>query len=108
MAYISEKTKWVKMDGWRGYEQPINAVGCCNCTGDYADSPCPTKVVNEEIDGFKKILKQHGIKHKKKVTVSSNVFMVKVNILVHPKDRERALELAKAHKENTRLFYPVL
>jgi hypothetical protein len=107
MAHISEKKTWIKTDAWRGYSQPINAVGCCNHTGDWSDSPCPTKVVNEEINGFKKLLKKNGIKHKKLVTISSNVFMVKVNILVHPNDRERALELAKEHEQNTRIFYRV-
>jgi hypothetical protein len=105
--YISEKKTWIKTDGWRGYVQPVNAVGCCNCTGDWSDSPCPTSVVLEEINGFKKLLKQNGIRHKKVVTQSSNVFMVKVNILVHPNDRERALELAETHQQNTRLFYRV-
>jgi hypothetical protein len=105
--YISKKTKWVRTDAWRGYVQPINAVGCCNCTGDWSDSPCPTSVVKKEITGFKKLLKKEGIRHKTFVTQSSNVFMVKVNILVHPNDRERALAIADEYQENTRLFYKV-
>ena len=107
MSYISEKKIWVRTDGWRGYEQPVNAVGCCNWTGDFYDSPCPTKVVKAEIGDFKKLLKKNGIKYKKLITKSSNVFMVKVHILVHPNDKERASELAKEHEKNTRLFYSV-
>jgi hypothetical protein len=105
--YIGEKKVWVSTNGWSGYEKPENSVGCCNCTGDWSDSPCPTSVVKSEIEGFKTILKKHGIRHKKVVTKSSNVFMVKVHILVHPNDRERGLELSREYqrKQGVRLFY---
>ncbi len=105
--YISEKKTWVKTDGYRGYEKPVNSIGCCNHTGSWSDSPCPTHVVQKEIEGFKRILKKNGIRHKKLVTLSSNVFMVKVHILVHPDDREKGLELSRIYRdtEGIRLFY---
>jgi hypothetical protein len=107
--YIGEKTKWVRTDGWRGYVQPVNSIGCCNHTGSWSDSPCPTDVVEREINGFKSILKKNGIRHKTLVTRSSNVFMVKVHILVHPEDRDKGITLSREYqdREGIRLFYSV-
>jgi hypothetical protein len=105
--HISKKQVCVPIDGWRSYIKPVNSIGCCNWTGSYPDSPCPTHVVNSEINGFKKILKKNGIRHRKLITQSSNVFMVKVHILVHPEDREKGLELSRIYRdsEGVRLFY---
>jgi hypothetical protein len=105
--YISTKTRWVSTDGWRGYEEPVNAVGGCSHTGGWDDSPCPTHVVKKEIDGFKKILRQNKISHKVIVTQSSNVFCQKVYVLVKPEDKERGLELSREYqsKDGIRLFY---
>lgn len=104
--YISEKKTYIRTDGWRGYEQPINAVGGCNHTGSWSDSPCPTKVVAEEIEAFRKMLRKERIQSKLLACRTSNVFCEHIYILVHPENRERALELAEAHaKGNTRLFY---
>jgi len=106
MSYISTKTQYINTDGWRGYSEPINAVGGCNCTGDWSDSPCPTSVVQDELKRFKVKLKQANIKYKQHVTRSSNVFCVKVYILVAPENKEQAKEIAEEHvKDNTRLFY---
>jgi len=106
MSYISTKTEYIRTDGWRGRVQPINAVGACNCTGDWADSPCPTRVVQDELKRFKAKLKQAGIRFKQHVGKTSNLFCVSVYILVAPEDKERAKEIAKSHVEdNTRLFY---
>lgn len=106
--HISTKTKWVKLDGWRGYSEPINAVGGCNHTGDWDDSPCPTRVVKSELEGFKKILKQNKIRYKQFVTQTSNLFCQSVYILVHPEQKEQGLELAKDYSKmvGIRLFYP--
>lgn len=51
---ISTKTKWVSTDGWRGYVLPVNAVAGCNHTGNWEDSPCPTNLVETEIESFRK------------------------------------------------------
>ena len=46
------KTKYVKIDGWRGYLEPINAIAGCNYTGMTEDSPCPSDVAEAEINSF--------------------------------------------------------
>lgn len=105
--HISTKSVWVKTDGYRGYLHPINSVGTCNHTGSWEDSPCPTHVVQREIEGFRKILRQNKIRSKIHVTQSSNVFCQHVNILVHPDDRQRGLELSREYsrQEGIRLFW---
>jgi hypothetical protein len=107
--HISTKSKYVRIDGWRGYSEPINAIGGCNDTGTWEDSPCPSHVRKSELDGFKKILKQNKIRFKQLVTQSSNVFCQHVYVLVHPIDRERGLELSEDYskREGIRLFYSV-
>lgn len=108
MSYISEKKIWVRTDGWRGYEQPINAIGGANDTGSWSDSPCPTKVALAEIEAFRKQLRREGIRSKMLICRSANVFCIHRYVLVHPENRERAYEIAKAHENNdTRLFYAV-
>lgn len=104
---ISTKTKYIRTDGWRGYEQPINAVAGANDTGEASDSPCPSTVCERELSGFKKLLRKNGIKFKTTVNRSSNVFCVHRYVLVAPEDREKALELADQYREGTdnRLFY---
>ena len=102
---ISVKTKWVSTDGWRGYVLPINAVGGCNDTGMWEDSPCPSNVAKEEIESFRKKLRKEKIRSVLRVERSSNVFCQKVYVLVHPDNRERSLEIAKDHTQETRLFY---
>ena len=104
--YISTKTTWISTSGWRGYVQPINAVGGANNTGSWSDSPCPSDVCEREIKEFRSILRKNKIASRLKVCQTSNVFCVKVFVLVHPDDKEKALELAKEHKNNTTLFYP--
>lgn len=86
---------------------PVDAVGCCNWTGDWSDSPCPTSVVEAELKEFCKLLRKEKIKYKRTVEPTSNVFCQKVYILVDDQDRSRALELAAQHEKNTRLFYTV-
>lgn len=86
---------------------PIDAVGCCNWTGDWSDSPCPTEVVEAELKGFCKMLRKDKIKYKRTVEPTTNVFCQKVYILVDDADRLRALELAREHQKNTRLFHTI-
>lgn len=107
MSYISKKIKYVRTDGWRGYSEPINAIGGCNHTGDWNDSPCPTRVVKSELSTFKSILKKNGIKFRQMVCQTSNVFCQNVYILVHPNDRQRGIELSKEYqnREGIQLFY---
>ncbi len=102
---ISTKTKWVSTDGWRGYVLPVNAVAGCNHTGNWSDSPCPTNLVETEIESFRKKLRKEKIRSILRVEQSSNVFCQIVYVLVHPDNRERGLEIAKEHTKETRLFY---
>lgn len=104
-TYISKKKRWVSTDGWRGYYEPINAIGGANSTGSWSDSPCPSNVCETEINEFRKQLRKEKIPSKLMVCNTSNVFCVHVYILVPPEFRERGLELAKEHQRNTRLFY---
>lgn len=104
---ISTKKRYMATDGWRGYEEPINAVAGANDTGSYSDSPCPTDVRVKELATFKRELSKAGIKYKQVFTQTSNVFCVHVYVLVAPEDREKALEIAELCRPGTRLFYVV-
>lgn len=103
--YIGEKKKWVSVNDYSGYEQPINAVGGSSNTGSWEDSPCPTNRVKKEIGEFRKMLRAKGIQTKMLVGKTGNIFCQHVYILVHPDDRDVALEIAIQHELNTRLFF---
>ena len=103
--YISTKTEYISTDGWRGYVQPINAVAGANDTGTSSDSPCPSHVCEKEIKEYRTILRKNKIQSRTMSCQSSNVFCVHMYVLVHPYDRDKALELAKEHIPNTQLFY---
>ena len=101
------RTRYVKIDGWRGYLEPVNAVGGCNDTGTWIDSPCNSHVAKKEVEAFTKLLRSNGIKYRTTWGSSSNVFMNKRFICVHEDDREKAYDLAVEHQENTNLFYAI-
>ena len=105
MSNISTKTKYVRIDGWRGYLQPINAVGGANDTGSWSDSPCPSHICKAEVQAFTKMLRKDGISYKTTSGGTSNVFCGKRYVLVAPEDRDRALVIAEEHTKDTRLFY---
>jgi hypothetical protein len=107
MKTISTKSKWIATDGWRGYSEPVNAIGGCNHTGSWSDSPCPTDVVKKELNGFKRILKHKGIRFKTFACNTSNVFCQSVYLLVDPENKERGKELATEYSrlDGVRLFY---
>ena len=105
--YISTKTEYISTDGWRGYIQPINAVAGANDTGTSSDSPCPSHVCEKEIKEYRTILRKNKIQSRTMSCQSSNVFCVHMYVLVHPDDRDKALELAKEYHPNTVLFYAV-
>lgn len=102
---ISKKTKWVSTDGWRGYEQPINAVAGANDTGTWENSPCPSGVCEKELKEFCAKLKKAGIGYGRMTCESSNVFCAHKYVIVAPEDHVKAYEIAKAHESDTRLFY---
>lgn len=105
MKTISTKRKWVSTDGWRGYMTYTNAVGGANDTGSSSDSPCPSDVRKKEIGSFCSKLRKAGIRYRTIWGQTSNVFCVSQQVLVDPENRERALEIAKEHAKETRLFY---
>jgi len=104
---ISTKTGYVRTDGWRGYSQPVFAVGGANDTGSYYDSPCPSSVREKEINGFIEKLKAAGIKYRTKWCQSSNVFCQHFYVIVSEADHAKAYEIAKEYEkqDGIRLFY---
>lgn len=104
---ISTKKKWISTDAWRGYEQPINAVAGANDTGSYSDSPCPSSVCKEELNRFKKKLKEEKIPFRQMVCRSSNVFCACRYILTHPENRIRAAQIASEMSGDTSLLYSI-
>ena len=105
MEKISVKKQWISTSGWRGYLEPINAVCGANCTGDWDDSPCPTKVTKSELLMAKKVLRSAKIPYKQTVCQSSNVFCVHVYLCVPASKKEPARELIKPLIPETRLLY---
>ena len=101
------KNRYVRIDGWRGYVEPVNAIGGCNDTGTWSDSPCNSDVAQAEIKSFTKKLRQNNIRYRTTWGNSSNVFMNKRYVCVHKDDREKGLELAKEHQSKTNLFYAI-
>lgn len=107
MKTISTRKKWVSTDGWRGYEQPVNAVCGANDTGTFSDSPCPSHIRRQEVLKATKVLRANGIRCKTLWCRSSNVFCIKQYVLVAPEDRETALELIEPLITGTQLLYTV-
>ena len=99
------KTKYGKIDGWRGYLEPINAIAGCNYTGMTEDSPCPSDVAEAEINSFLQKLRKEKIKYRTTWGNSSNVFMHRKFVCVSPKDKLKAQAMAYDHQNETRLFY---
>lgn len=96
MKTISMKTIYVKTDGWRGYEQPLNAVAGANDTGTWSDSPCPTGRCLKELNYVKQELRNAKIHYRSAVCPSSNIFCAHRYVCVSPDDREKALRVVQA------------
>ena len=99
--------KYVRIDGWRGYEQPVYAVCGANDTGMFDDSPCPSNVAKKELEDAKNVLKRNKIPTKLMTTETSNVFCVHHYLIVPPSYHSQAKELVSKHIDNdvTRLIY---
>jgi hypothetical protein len=97
--------KYVKTDGWRGYEQPNFAVCGANDTGSWSDSPCPSNISASELTQAKKAL--NGIPSKLITCETSNVFCVHHYLIVPPVHFEAAKNKVKEFINNTetRLLY---
>lgn len=98
---------YVHTSGWRGYQMPLFAVAGANDTGEWSDSPCPTKVCIKELKAVKTILRKEKIPFKSTIGTTSNVFCIHRYIVCAEEDCERARELVKSYlKDNyTRLLY---
>lgn len=102
---INTKTKWISSGGYRGYEEPINAIAGANNTGSYSDSPCPEKTCLNELDQVKKIMIQNNIPYELVWCNSSNVFCIHGYIVVPGRLKRRAKKLIEHLLENTQLLY---
>ena len=101
--------KYVRTDGWRGYEEPEFAVVGANDTGTYSDSPCPSHIAERELNAITEVLRKEKIEVKKITTETSNVFCVHHYLIPLLKNVEKARELVKQYiaNEETRLVYLV-
>ena len=93
------KTKVFRLDGWRSWLEPVNAVGGCNFTEQWHET------ATSEVDSFCKKLRQAKIKYRCVWGDSSNVFMKIKFICVHPDQRLEAQEIAFKHRDETEYFY---
>lgn len=97
------KRRYHKIDGWRGYWIPANAIVGVSDTGGWDDSPCPTTNVKAEIARFQReVLRPAGIKSRTKTGYSTNVFCMKRWLTVSADDFSRAAELATRWLEDHR------
>lgn len=101
--------KWVSIDGYRGYEEPVYAVCGANDTGMWSDSPCPSNVAEAELKAMESVLDIAKIPHKLHTCETSNVFCVHHYLVVPPKFVDKARKLVDNHLESatTRLLYRV-
>jgi len=93
------KTKVFRLDGWRAWLEPVNAIAGCNFTEDWHE------IAKKEVESFCKKLRQAKIKYRCVWSNSSNVFMNIKYICVHPKQRLEAQAIAFKHRDETKYFY---
>lgn len=90
------KTRYHKLDAWRGYRIPGPAVAGASDTGDWSDSPCPTDLVKAEIRRLQReCLVPAGIHSRQRLGESSNIFCGKRWVCVAVADWVRAATLVK-------------
>lgn len=78
-----EKSRYARIDGWRGYGVPRFAIIGASDTGEYEDSPAPSRDVKAEIRRFQReVLRPLGIKSRQRFGNSSNVFCAKRWLIV--------------------------
>jgi hypothetical protein len=98
---------YVRIDGWRGYQQPTYAVCGANDTGMWEDSPCKSDIAERELQDAKNILIRHEIPVRKVTTETSNVFCVHHYLIVPPHYIEEARQVMNAYYyvTETKLLY---
>ncbi len=78
MWFKQPTRRYHRIDGWRGYPIPALAVIGSSDTGEWDDSPAPSREVKAEIRRFQReVLRPLGIKSRQRIGVSSNVFCAK-------------------------------
>ena len=102
-------TKYHRIDGWRGYEEPVYAIAGFNDTGTWSDSPCRTEVGQSEKELLLSALRAQGITTKTISLPTSNVFCMHHYIVVKVKDHAKGLELVEKFlaENHTDLMYIV-
>ena len=75
--------RYVRLDGWRGHQEPIYSIHCEPDTGQYDDSPYPNAQKN--IEAKISELKRNKIPSKVVTLETSNIFCVNHFIVVPPK-----------------------
>lgn len=110
MTKIEPKTRYHRIDGWRGYQVPKHAIVGASDTGDWGDSPAPHDEVMAELRRFgREVLRPAKIKYRIGFSQSSNVFMLKRWLTVRPHEFDRAAQLAmdwlEAHSNDTRYIH---
>ena len=110
MTYISRKFHAVpNPDAANSYAknlwQPVN--GCCGINHAGDEGPCPTRKVNAELGGFKKILRANNIRFRSINTETMNIFCRRIYLMVNPENLEKAKELAKEYQnmDTIKLFF---
>ena len=101
------RTEYVRIDGWRGYQRPVNAIAGANDTGTYEDSPCPSHLVDQEIKMLLKELRKQKIKYRTTWGNSSNVFCMNRWVCVAPEDKLKAQSIAYDLTRETNYLYNV-
>lgn len=104
------KSRYHKLDGWRGYPIPGLAVAGASDTGTWSDSPCPSPDVKAEIRKLQReCLRPAGIASRQRYGVSSNVFCAKRWVCVAESDWPKAaplvLDWLKGHKYDTQYLH---
>jgi len=97
--------RWIPLGGYKGYEQPANAIVGASDTGMASDSPSPSDVVQKELMVVKDTLNKKGIPVKLKTTSSSNVFMVKRWLVVKNNDFKKAYKISHKFIQNMPSHY---
>lgn len=89
--------KWISIDPWRGYEQPVYAVAGANDTGMERDSPCPAEVCKNELKSVQNRLRAAGIHSKEVVCRSSNVFCIHRYLVCTPDVVEKGRDVVRRY-----------
>lgn len=90
------KSRYHRIDNWRGYRIPGSAVAGASDTGTWWDSPCPSDKVVEEIRRLQReCLRPAGIKSRQRGGGSSNCFCGKRWVCVAERDWNKAAALVQ-------------